>query len=194
MSVVKEFKAAKRTRAGKGAARAERRDGLVPAVIYGGKEAPLAITLPFKDVNHRIYAGHFLTTVFAIDVDGQVIEAIPRDYQLDRVTDVPLHVDFLRITEGTTIHVNVPVHVLNADASPGIKLGGRINLVAHTVEVICSPSAIPEALTIDMTGREINDAVHLADLVFPEGAIPAVKGNPTVLTLSPPLVDRSAKA
>lgn len=194
MSVVKEFKATKRTRAGKGAARAERRDGLVPAVIYGGKEAPIAINLPFKEVNLRIYAGHFLTTVFAIDVEGEVIQAIPRDYQLHRVTDVPLHVDFLRITEGVTISVDVPVHVINQDASPGVKKGGLINLVTQTIEVKCPPRSIPEAFTIDLAGRDINDTVHLSDIVFPEGVTAVVKGNPTVLTIAPPPVDRSAKA
>jgi large subunit ribosomal protein L25 len=112
MSNVKQLAAKRREGAGKGAARAIRREGRVPAVIYGAGQPPVSISLDFKDTNKLIYAGHFLTTIFKIDVEGTEIRAIPRDYQLDKVRDTPMHVDFLRLAEGSTVRVEIPVHVV----------------------------------------------------------------------------------
>ena len=129
MTAVKEIKATLRPKAGKGAARAVRRDGRTPAVIYGAKEAPLAIAVDHRDIRTKIYAGHFLTTLYDIEIDGKKHRVIPRDYQLDPVKDFPIHVDFMRLSEGALIRVNVPLHVINTDQSPGVKRGGAVNIV-----------------------------------------------------------------
>jgi large subunit ribosomal protein L25 len=186
MSAAKELKATMRPRAGKGAARAVRREGLVPAVIYGGNQPPLPIALPYKDVNTRIYAGHFLSTVFEIEVDGQKIRAIPRDYQLDVVRDTPMHVDFLRVVEGSTIRVDIPVHVTNQDQSPGVKAGGVINLIHHAIEVMCPPDSIPDSVDVSIAGLEIGDSVHMSGLVLPEGVTATDKTDFTVLSIATP--------
>lgn len=186
MSAAKELKATARPRAGKGAARAARREGLVPAVIYGGNQPPLTIALPFKDVNQRIYAGHFLSTVFEIDVDGTKIRAIPRDYQLDVVRDTPLHVDFLRVVAGSTIRVDIPVHVRGQDQSPGVKAGGVVNLIHHTIEVTCPPDAIPDGIDVDITGTNIGDTIHVSQITMPAGVKPTDKSDFTVVSIATP--------
>src|SRR5499433_2986701 len=120
-TTVKQMKAAARSRAGKGAARAERRAGRIPGIIYGDGKPPLPITLDYDDLRQRIYAGRFLTTIHEVEVDGVKHKVIPRDFQLDAVRDMPLHVDFMRLGEGATIRVNIPIHVRNAETSPGVK-------------------------------------------------------------------------
>ena len=123
-----------RPKGGKGAARAARPSGRVPGVIYGDNKPPVMITLDHAELRKRIYAGRFLTTLYHVDVDGTKHRVIPRDFQLDAIKDLPLHVDFLRVAEGATIRVKVAVHVLNAETSPGVKRGGAVNIVTHTVE------------------------------------------------------------
>src|ERR1700739_4784099 len=115
MATVKELKATERARAGKGAARATRREGRIPGVIYGDGKPPVAIALDHADIRQRIYAGHFLTTIYDLEVGGVTHRVIPRDYQLDAVKDMPIHVDFMRLGEGAQIRVRIPVHVVNAD-------------------------------------------------------------------------------
>src|SRR5271170_6075569 len=137
MATAKEIKATARPRAGKGAARAVRREGRVPGVIYGGKEPPLTISLDDAELRQRIFAGRFLTTIYDLDIDGTKHRVIPRDFQLDPVRDLPVHVDFLRLAEGAQIRVRIPVHVMNTDQSPGVKRGGAVNVVTHAVEVVC---------------------------------------------------------
>ncbi len=144
MATVKEMKATARPKSGKGAARAERRAGRTPAVIYGDNKPPLAISVDHKDVRTKIYAGRFLTTLYNIDVDGEKHRVIPRDFQLDPVKDYPVHVDFLRVAEGAMIRVNVPIHVQGADKSPGVKRGGAVNIVSHTLSVMVPADSIPE--------------------------------------------------
>ena len=133
MATVNELSATARPKAGKGAARAVRREGRVPGVIYGDSKEPLGVSLDFKELKLKIYAGHFLTTVCNLDVDGTKHRVIPRDFQLDPVMDNPLHVDFLRLGEGAQVRVRVPIHVKNADQAPGIKRGGTVNIVTHTI-------------------------------------------------------------
>ena len=135
MASVNELKATARPRAGKGGARAVRREGRVPGVIYGDQKAPLNISLDHAELRHKIFAGHFLTTVYELDVEGSKHRVIPRDYQLDPVRDFPIHVDFMRLGEGARIRVRVPVHIVNADQAPGIKRGGTVNIVTHTIAV-----------------------------------------------------------
>ena len=125
MAAIKQLAAVTRSGTGKGAARSVRREGRVPAVIYGGGEKPEPISVDFKDVNKLIYAGHFLTTIFELDIDGRKERVLPRDYQLDVVTDRPVHVDFLRLTPGSRVRIGVPVHVENREASPGVEEGRR---------------------------------------------------------------------
>ncbi len=168
MSETYELKAEARERAGKGSARDIRRNGKVPAVIYGGKEAPVSITLPYKELTKRIHAGGFLTTVATIDVAGKKVRVLPKDYQLDPVRDFTMHVDFLRVTKDTVVTVEVPVHFENEEAAPGLKQGGVLNIVRHTIEVSCPADAIPDSFTIDLTGLEIGDSVHASALTIPE--------------------------
>lgn len=183
----KQFTATARPKAGKGAARAERRNGRVPAVIYGGKEPPLPISLDYKQVEQTIFAGHFLSTVFDIDVEGKSVRVIPRDYQLDPVLDLPVHVDFLRIVAGAKIRVDIPVHFKNHEASPGLKAGGVINTVAHSIELMCPPDDIPQEIMVDLSGLEIGDSVHINDIKLPENVTLRDKSNFTVATIAPPV-------
>ena len=132
MATVNLIKAAARSRAGKGTARAERREGRVPGIIYGDGKPPMAISLDYADLRQRIYAGRFLTTIHDVEVDGVKHRVIPRDFQLDAVRDLPLHVDFMRLGEGATIRVNIPIHVRNADQSPGVKRGGTVSASSAT--------------------------------------------------------------
>lgn len=186
MSTAYELTASVRNRVGKGAARASRREGKIPAVIYGNKQAPLSIELAYKDVYMKLHAGGFLTTVATIDVDGQKIRVIPRDYSLHPVTDAPVHVDFLRIAAGSTIHVEIPVHVINEDKAPGMKTGGVLNIVSHSIELICPADAIPEHIVVDLTGLNINDSVHISSITLPEGVKPANSEDFTIVTIAPP--------
>lgn len=186
MTAIKELKAVARPRVGKGAARAERRAGRVPAVIYGEKQDPVSISLDFLEINKIIYAGHFLTTLFEIDVDGAKHRVIPRDYQLDVVKDFPLHVDFLRVSKGATVTVEVPVHFINQEASPAIKNGGTLNVVAHTVELDAPAESIPEAIEVDLTGAAFGDTFHLSGLKLPAGVTWAGHGDDTLATIVAP--------
>jgi large subunit ribosomal protein L25 len=189
MAATKQLAAVTRSGTGKGAARSVRREGRVPAVIYGGGMKPEPISVDFRDINKLIYAGHFLTSIFELEVEGRKERVLPRDYQLDVVTDRPVHVDFFRLTPGSRVRIGVPVHVENREASPGLKKGGALNLVLHTVEVMAPSDAIPESLTIDLTGLDFHGSVHVSDLKLPEGCKPvSSKTDQTVVTIVPPTV------
>lgn len=170
MSTVKQIAAKRRDGVGKGAARAVRREGRVPAVIYGAGQPPVSISLDFKDTNKLIYAGHFLTTIFKIDVEGTEVRAIPRDYQLDKVRDTPMHVDFLRLAEGSTVRVEIPVHVTGQETSPGLKAGGALNLVHHSIVMMVPADDIPDFVTVDVSKAKIGDSIHLSSVTLPAGA------------------------
>ncbi|MFN3351527.1 50S ribosomal protein L25/general stress protein Ctc [Pseudorhodoplanes sp.] len=186
MTAVKEIKATLRPKAGKGAARAVRREGKTPAVIYGANEAPLAIAVDHVDIRTKIYAGHFLTTLYDIDLDGKKHRVIPRDYQLDPVKDFPIHVDFMRLAEGALVRVNVPVHVINSEQSPGVKRGGAVNIVTHSLPLRCPPERIPQSIEVDLAGMEINNSKHLSDVKLPEGVKPIGREDMTLVTIVPP--------
>jgi large subunit ribosomal protein L25 len=189
MAAIKQLAAVTRSGTGKGAARSVRREGRVPAVIYGGGVKPEPISVDYKDVNKLIYSGHFLTSIFELEVDGRKERVLPRDYQLDVVSDRPVHVDFLRLTQGSRVRIGVPVHVVNREASPGVKKGGAVNLVLHTVEVMAPVDAIPESITIDLTGLDFHDSVHVSAVKLPEGCRPvSSKADQTVVTIVPPTV------
>ena len=186
MATVREMKAIARPKAGKGAARAERRAGRVPGVIYGDGKPPLNVSVDHADLKQRIYAGRFLTTIHELEVDGSKHRVIPRDFQLDPVHDQPVHVDFLRLGEGAQIRVRIPVHVLNADQAPGVKRGGTVNIVTHTVEVICAPENIPESIDVDISGLEINYSKHLNEVELPSSVRVVGKLDQTLVTIVPP--------
>ena len=193
MASPKALTAAPREMVGKGAARAVRRENNVPAVIYGGGEAPTPISLDFKTANALIYAGHFLTTVFEIEIGGKKVRALPRDFQLDKVKDTVVHIDFLRLTAGQTVRVFVPAHFVNHDLSPGIKKGGVLNVVRHEVEFVVPGDAIPESITVDLAGLEINDAARISLVKLPEGVRPVIRDRDFVIAnIAPPVKEEAA--
>ena len=159
-----------RERAGKGASRAIRREGRVPAVIYGDKQTPVAIHVEEKALIRALSNGHFMNTVVMIDIGGAQARTLPKDVQFHPVTDRPLHVDFLRIGEHSTVHVNVPVRFVNDEEAPGIKRGGVLNIVRHELELICDAASIPEEIVIDLTGYDVGDSIHISAVVLPEGS------------------------
>ena len=186
MSAAKSLKAVARDRVGKGAARAVRRNGQVPAVIYGGGSAPSPIALDANETRLLIFAGRFLTTIFEVDAGGPKERVIPRDYQLDPVTDIPLHVDFLRVRAGEAIEVEVPVHYVGDATSPGVKNGGTLNVVSHTLLCLVPNDAIPEAIEVDVSALEIGDVLHVSDVKLPAGVTVSLPASTTVVTIAPP--------
>lgn len=195
MAEIKKLAATVRSGTGKGAARSVRREGRIPAVIYGGGDAPQPLSLDKKEVTKLIFAGHFLTTIFEIDIDGKSERAIPRDYQLDVVKDTPLHVDFLRLKAGSRLRVEVPVHFVNHDAAPGLKRGGSLNIVYHSVEMWVPADNIPEAITGDLTGLDFNDSLHISAFTLPPNCRPTNPDkNFTVVSIAPPLVSAEEPA
>lgn len=184
-----ELKAEAREQVGKGSARAVRREGKVPAVIYGDKQSPLAIALSYKDVFYKIHGGGFLTTLATIDVGGKKIQVLPKDYQLDPVKDTPLHVDFLRVSKNTVVTVEVPVHFINEEKSRGIKRGGVLNIVRHQVEFTCPADSIPEFIEVDLAGTDIGDSLHISIVKLPEGVKPTITDRDfTIATIAAPAV------
>ncbi|HEX7822558.1 MAG TPA: 50S ribosomal protein L25/general stress protein Ctc [Sphingobium sp.] len=159
-----------RDRAGKGASRALRREGRVPAVIYGNNEEPQIVHVEEKILNKLLGTGHFFNSVVFVEVDGKKVRTLPKDVAFHPVTDRPLHADFLRVGEHTTVHVNVPVVFSNEDASPGIKRGGVLNIVAHELELIVDAAEIPDDISVDLTGLDIGASIHLHDISLPKGA------------------------
>jgi large subunit ribosomal protein L25 len=186
MATVKELKATARPKSGKGAARAERRAGRVPGVIYGNNQPPLAISVDDAELRQRILAGRFLTTIYDIDLEGKKHRVIPRDFHLDPVRDFPLHVDFMRLGEGATIRVSVPLHIVNAETAPGVKRGGTVNIVTHTLDLECSVDNIPQYVEADVSGLEISYSLHLSDIKLPPGVKSLLREDVTLVTIVPP--------
>ncbi|WP_457302068.1 50S ribosomal protein L25/general stress protein Ctc, partial [Phyllobacterium sp. P5_D12] len=169
MSEAYELKAEARERVGKGSSREIRRNGKVPAVIYGDKQAPVSITLDYKTLYYKIHGGGFKTTIANILLDGKSIQVLPKDFQLDPVSDKPVHVDFLRVSAKSMVNVHVPIHFLHEEASPGIKRGGVLNIVRHDIELHAPANAIPDAIEIDLTGTQIGDSIHISAVTLPKG-------------------------
>jgi large subunit ribosomal protein L25 len=185
MAQTSVLKAEARERVGKGAARFVRRQDKIPAVIYGEKQPPIPITLNQREMTHRLHAGGFLTHLVEIELDGQRIRAIPKDYQLDPVRDFLIHVDFLRVGEGARLKIDVPVHFRNHLESPGLKRGGVLNIVRHSIEMVVPADAIPEFVQVDLTGLEIGDSVHISAIPLPEGVVPTIRDRDfTVATIA----------
>ncbi len=185
-AAIKSLAATVRSGVGKGAARSVRRENRVPGVVYGGGEAAEPISLDYREINKLIYAGHFLTTIFELDIEGRKERVIPRDYQLDVVKDTPLHVDFLRLRAGSFLKVNVPVHFINQDTCPGVKKGGSLNVVLHAIEMKVPADQIPEGVSADLGALDINDTLHISAIKLPEGCKPTQQGNFTIASITPP--------
>ncbi|KZB51781.1 50S ribosomal protein L25 [Thalassospira lucentensis] len=158
-----------RERAGKGAARAVRRAGMVPGVIYGAKQEPVLFQIDPRPLNKLLHKQGFFSHILDVKIGKETYEVLPRDVQFDKVTDAPIHVDFLRFAKGQTMTVEVPVRFVNEEKSPGLKKGGVLNIVRHDVEVECAPSAIPEELVFDLTGVEVGDSIHISAIKLPKG-------------------------
>lgn len=174
-----------RDRVGKGASRALRRDGRVPAVIYGENKEPSAVHLEEKALVKALSTGHFMNTV--VMVAGT--RTLPKDVAFHPVTDRPVHVDFLRISEHATVTVSVPVRFVDEEDSVYLKQGGVLNVVRHEVEVVCDASEIPSEIVISLKGREVGDAIHISDVTLPEGVAPSVEDRDfTIATIVPPTV------
>src|ERR1700760_189025 len=185
-TTVKELKATARPSVGKGAARAERRAGKVAGGIYGNNQPPLPISVQDKELRQRILAGRFLTTIYDIDLEGKKHRVIPRDFHLDPVRDFPIHVDFMRLGEGAPIRVSVPLHIQNAETAPGVKRGGTINIVTHSLELECSVDNIPQFIEADVGGLEISHSLHLSDVKLPTGVKALSREDATLVTIVPP--------
>ncbi|WP_428647515.1 50S ribosomal protein L25/general stress protein Ctc [Roseibium sp.] len=187
MAASYELKASARDRVGKGAARALRREGLLPAVIYGDKKPALPITIPVKETTLTLHKGGFLTHIGTIDVDGEKHQVIAKDFQLHPVRDDVLHVDFLRVAKGSTLTVEIPVQFLNEETCPGLKKGGVLNVVRHTVEMTVPADNIPEALVIDLATAQPGDSLHISAVKLPEGCQPTITDRDfTIATIAAP--------
>ncbi|MGF7161802.1 large subunit ribosomal protein L25 [Rhodoligotrophos appendicifer] len=191
MAQTHELTAVVRERAGKGAARATRRQGLVPGVIYGGKMEPQLVSVEYKVLMKEVETGHFLSTMYSLKVGDETVQVLPRDIQFEPVRDFIIHVDFLRVVKGSHITVEVPVLFINEEASPGIKRGGVLNIVRHEIELDCPADSIPEEITIDLTGTNIGDSIHISAVQLPEGAKPTITDRDfTIATIAAPAVLR----
>lgn len=163
-----------RDRAGKGASRALRREGRIPAVIYGDKKEPETIHVAERELVKLLDTGHFMNSLIAIDVDGKSVNALPKDLALHPVTDRPIHVDFLRLGKNAKAEVAVPVVFVNQEASPGLKRGGVLNVVRHELELVCDATKIPDEITIDVTGLDVGDSIHISAVTLPDGSESAI--------------------
>ena len=195
MANVTTIEAEARERAGKGAARASRRAGMVPAVIYGAKQTPTLCQLDPRLVMRELHRGGWRSRLFEVNVGGTPMRALMREVQFHPVSDKPIHVDFQRLAPGERLRLGVAVHFEGEGVSPGIKRGGLLNVVRHTVEVLADPDKVPEFFTADVSGLDINDSVHWADLRGTEGV--TLAGNVkdvVVATITPPTKAAEAPA
>jgi large subunit ribosomal protein L25 len=181
-----------RDRAGKGASRALRRDGRVPAVVYGEKKEPLSIHVEEKQLYKMLLTGHFMNSVVMIDFEGKPQRTLPKAVDFHPVTSRPIHVDFLRIGEHTKVTVAVPVRFDNEEASPGLKRGGVLNVVQHELELVCDAASIPNEIHIPLDGLEIGDSIHISQVKLPEGVRPSIDDRDfTVATIVAPSAMKS---
>ncbi len=181
------LKAEARDQAGKGAARSLRREGKTPGVIYGDKKEPVKITLNANAINVQYNKGHMFTTLCDLDVAGDKHLVLARDVQLHPVTDIVEHVDFLRVTDKTMITVDVPVHFINEDNSPGLDAKGTLNVVRYNIEVQCRANDIPEQIEVNLEGKDLGDTIHSSDAKYPDGVTPVIDDRDfTIATITAP--------
>jgi large subunit ribosomal protein L25 len=194
MAEVSIIAAERRERAGKGPARAARRAGRVPGVIYGAKKDPAMVTLDPRELDRELNTGGFMATIYDVQIEQNKERVLPRDVQFDPVTDRPIHVDFLRVSATTSVTVQVPVNFLNEEECPGLKRGGLLNVVRHEIEMICRADAIPSAVEVDLTGLDIGDSIHISMISLPDGVAPTITDRDfTVATIAAPTVAQEAE-
>ncbi len=185
MKAAATLEAKPRENSGKGAARALRREGNIPAILYGNQQDPAKIALPLKELTLEYKKGAFFNKIVDIKVEGKVVHVLPRDVQTHPVTDVIEHADFQRVEKDSIIHVFVPVRVLNQEKSVGLKRGGVLNLVRHEIELICTPDSIPSVIEVDVLNVDIGHSVHINDIKLPDNVKTAIKDrNFTVVTVA----------
>lgn len=195
MSDVIVMSAQTRDRVGKGSARAARRAGLVPAVIYGEKKDPIAIAIEARGLSKLLHQPGFFTKLFDIEVGGAKHRVLARDVQLHPVTDVPEHVDFMRISTTHALTVDVPVEFVNEDKCPGLKAGGVLNVVRHEIEVTCMADKLPSAIVVDLAGWKLGDSIHISAVKLPDGVKPTITDRDfTVATIAAPSALKGPKA
>jgi len=183
-----------RERAGKGASRALRREGRVPAVIYGGKEEPITIHVEERELVRQLDLGHFMNSIIEIEIGGKKVRTLPKDVALHPVTDRPEHVDFLRLSKGAKVDVSVPVVFIDEEASPGLKKGGVLNVVRHELELVCDADKIPSEITISVKGKEVGDSIHISEVELPAGSESAITDRDfTIATLVAPSALKKAE-
>ena len=187
MSDVTHVSANLRDRVGKGSARAARRAGMVPAVIYGDKQPALGIELEARVIRKIIHEPGIFSRLLNIDVDGKSITVLTRDIQFHPVSDEALHFDFLRVGKSSTVAVAIGVEFINEDKCPGLRIGGVLNIVRHEVELNCPADAIPEKITVDLEGIKVGDSIHISAIELPEGVEPTITDRDfTVASLQSP--------
>jgi len=164
-----------REKTGTGGARATRNSGLIPGVLYGGKRGSIPIEINAKDVEFAIRSGKFLSHMVELNHQGEKQPVIPRAIQFHPVSDKPIHIDLYRVEEDAEIAIDVVVHFKNHEASPGLKRGGALNIVRHTIRLKCKANKIPEEIVVDLAGRDIGDSVHISQITLPEGARPVIR-------------------
>jgi large subunit ribosomal protein L25 len=183
-----------RERAGKGASRHLRREGRVPAVIYGGKEEPQMIHVEAKELVRQLGTGHFMNSIVTIELGGKKLRTLPKDVALNPVTDRPEHVDFLRLAKNAKVEVAVPVVFINEEKAPGLKKGGVLNIVRHDLELVCDAEKIPSEIEIDVTGKDVGDSIHISEVTLPEGSESAITDRDfTIATLVAPSALKKAE-
>ncbi len=189
MSEVHSLTALARTRTGKGGARQTRREGRVPAVVYGDKKDPVLISLDPGDLERELWNPAFFATLYDLSLDGKTQRVLARDVQYDPVRDKAIHVDFLRVSASTWVTVEVPVQFLNEEKSPGLEQGGLLNVVRHEIELYCKADSIPSHIDVDLTGLEIGDGVHISMVTLPAGVEPTITDRDfTIATIAAPTV------
>ncbi|OJY61638.1 MAG: 50S ribosomal protein L25/general stress protein Ctc [Sphingobium sp. 66-54] len=194
MSDTLTLSAEARDRAGKGASRALRREGRVPAVIYGNNEEPQTIHVEEKSLAKLLGTGIFFNSVVTVEVAGKKVRTLPKDVAFHPVTERPLHADFLRVSAHAKVTVNVPARFTNEEASPGLKRGGVLNVVRHELELICDAASIPDEIVIDMTGFDVGEAVHISHVTLPKGAEPTITDRDfTIATIVAPSALKSSE-
>lgn len=194
MSDQLKLSAEARDRAGKGASRHLRREGRIPAVIYGGNAEPLSIHIAERELMRALGTGHFMNSVVMIDAAGTTTRTLPKDVQLHPVNDRPMHVDFLRIGEHSTVHVNVPLVFVDEELSPGIKRGGVLSVVRHDIELVVDAADIPDQITVSLDGFDVGDSIHISAVTLPAGAKPAIDDRDfTLATITAPSALKSAE-
>src|SRR5262249_36596246 len=184
-----------RSGTGTGAARAVRREGLIPGVVYGGGGETKPISVALRDIDKHYQTGRFTSTLFTLDLDGEKMRVIPREVQVDPVSDRPIHADFQRLVPGARIRLFIPVHFNNHGDSPGLKRGGVLNIVRHEIEFFCPSEHIPQFIEADLAGMDIGDSMHISQIKLPEGLMPVIRNRDfTVATVAAPSAFAEAEA